>query len=183
MIRTGFVALAVLFASWPCLAQTDLENIRTRVKDGQKVSVTDDSGQVFNGRIGAVTVEGLTIQAEGKTADVRFDRIVRIDRPHDGLANGALIGLGAGAAFGLVAIAAEDGRNCDPMGFYCSDPTAGSYVAGTLLAAGLGTAIGVGVDALIHHKREIYRRGGVTHVTAAPAFGKGVRGAVVSVTW
>ena len=180
MIRTGFVALAVLFASWPCLAQTDVENIRTRVKDGQKVSVTDDSGQVFNGRVGAITAEGLKIQADGKNADVRFDRIVRIDRPHDSLANGALIGLGAGAAFGLVTIAAEENNNCD---FYCSDPTAGSYVAGTLLGAGLGTAIGVGVDALIHHKREIYSRAGGTHVTAAPAFGNGVRGAVVSVTW
>ena len=184
MIRTGSVALAVLFASSPCLAQTDVENIRSRVKDGQKVSVTDDSGQVFNGRVGAITAEGLRIQADGKNADVRFDRIVRIDRPHDGLANGALIGLGAGAAFGLVTIAVEDNRDCDPLGFYsCSGPTAGSYVPGTLLGAGLGTAIGVGVDALIHRKREIYRRAGGTHVTAAPAFGHGVRGAVVSVTW
>jgi hypothetical protein len=184
MIRTGSVALAVLFASSPCLARTDGENIRTRVKDGQQVSVTDESGQVFNGTIGAITADGLSIQADGKSADVRFDRIVRIDRPNDGLANGALIGLGAGAAIGLAALAAEDHRDCDPMAFYdCSDPTAGGYVAVTLLGAGLGTAIGVGVDALIHHKREIYRRGGGTHVTAAPAFGHGVRGAMVSVTW
>jgi hypothetical protein len=184
MIRTGSVALAVLFASSPCLARTDGENIRTRVKDGQRVSITDESGQVFNGTIGAITADGLSIQADGKSADVRFDRIVRIDRPNDGLANGALIGLGTGAAIGLAALAAEDHRDCDPMAFYdCSDPAAGGYVAVTLLGAGLGTAIGVGVDALIHHKREIYRRGDGTHVTAAPAFGHGVRGAVVSVTW
>jgi hypothetical protein len=183
MIRTASVALAVLFASSPCRAQTDVENIRTRVKDGQKVSVTDDSGQVLNGRIGAITGDGLRIQADQRSTDVRFDRIVRIDRPNDGLANGALIGLGVGAALGLAAIASEDSSDCDSMGYYCGDPTAGGYVAGTLLGAGLGTAIGVGVDALIHHRREIYRRGAGTQVTAAPAFGRGVRGGLVSVSW
>ncbi len=183
MIRAGSVALAVLFASSPCLAQTDVENIRTRVKVGQKVSVTDESGEVINGRIGAITADGLSMQADGKSADVRFDRIVRIDRPNDSLANGALIGLGAGAALGLATIAGEEDHDCDPVDIYCSDPTAGGYVAATLLGAGLGTAIGVGIDALIHRKREIYRRSGGTHVTAAPAFGHGVRGAVVSVTW
>jgi hypothetical protein len=186
IIRAGSVALAVLFASSPCLAQTDVEIIRTRVKDGQKVSITDDSGQVFMGKIGVITADGLRIQGDGKSADVRFDRIVRIDRPNDGLANGALIGLGAGAAVGLVAIAAEDqGGDCDSVAFqpYCSDPSAGGYVAVTLLGAALGTAIGVGIDALIRHKGEIYRRADGTHVTAAPSFGHGVRGAVVSVTW
>ena len=183
MIRTVSVLLAVLFASSPCLAQTDAENIRTRVKDGQKVSVTDDSGPVFNGRIGAITGDGLSIHADRKSTDVRFDRIVRIDRPGDGLANGALIGFVAGAAVGLAAIAADDASNCNPVGDpYCGDPSAGGYVGGALIVGGLGTAVGVGIDALIHHKREIYRRGG-THVTAAPAFGHGVRGGLVSVSW
>ena len=91
MIRTGSVALAVLFASSPCLAQSEFENIRSRVKDGQKVSVTDDAGQVFNGRIGAITADGLRMQVGGNSADVRFDRIVRINQPNNGLANGALM--------------------------------------------------------------------------------------------
>jgi hypothetical protein len=184
MIRTGSVALAVLFASSPCLAQTDVESIRTRVKDGQKVSVTDDGGQVFNGRISAITADGLSMQVGGKSADVRFDRIVRIDRPNDGLANGALIGLGVGAALGLATIAAEDHRDCEPLAMFdCSNPTAGGYAAVTLLGAGLGTAIGVGVDALIHHKREIYSRVGGAHAVIAPAIGRGVRGAAVTLTW
>ena len=155
-IRRASVALAILFASSPCLAQTDVENIRSRVKDGQKVSVTDDGGQVFDGRISAMTADGLRIQTSKMTADVRFDRIVRIDRPNDG----------------------------DPQEWFdCSDPTAGGYVAAALVGAGLGTAIGVGVDALIHRQREIYHRAGVAHATVAPALGRGVRGAVVTLTW
>jgi hypothetical protein len=51
MIRTCSIALAMLFASSPTFAQTDAENIRARVKDGQKVSITDDQGQEFKGRI------------------------------------------------------------------------------------------------------------------------------------
>ena len=183
-IRRASVALAILFASSPCLAQTDVENIRSRVKDGQKVSVTDDGGQVFDGRISAMTADGLRIQTSKTTADVRFDRIVRIDRPNDGLANGALIGLGVGAASGLALMAAEDNRDCDPQEWFdCSDPTAGGYLAAALVGAGLGTAIGVGVDALIHRQREIYHRAGVAHATVAPALGRGVRGAVVTLTW
>ena len=58
------------------------------MKDGQKVSITDDQGQEFNGRIGTVAADGLRMLVEGKRVDVAYDRIVRIDRPHDGLANG-----------------------------------------------------------------------------------------------
>jgi fermentation-respiration switch protein FrsA (DUF1100 family) len=56
-------------------------------------------------------------------------------------------------------------------------------VAGTLLFAGLGTAVGVGIDALIRRDRAIYRRGAGAHMTVAPALGRGVLGALVSVTW
>jgi hypothetical protein len=48
---------------------------------------------------------------------------------------------------------------------------------------GLGTAVGVGIDALIHRDREIYRRGGGALATVGPVLGRGLRGAVVSVTW
>jgi hypothetical protein len=183
-LRPGAIALAILFASSPCLAQTDAENIRSRVMDGQKVSVTDDGGQVFGGRISAITADGLRIQVGKTTADVRFDRIVRIDRPNDGLANGALIGFGVGAATGLALMVAEDNRDCDPLAWFdCSNPTAGGYAVATLVGAGLGAAIGVGVDALIYRQREIYRRTGGAQPTITPVLGPGVRGALVTLTW
>jgi hypothetical protein len=182
--RVHCIALAVLFASSSALAQTDAENIRARVKDGQKVSITDDQGQEFKGRIGILSTNALNIVADGKSVDVPYDRIVRVDRPNDSLANGALIGLGAGAALGFIAVAsADDNGDCSPGAFFCGDATTGNYVAGTFLMGGLGTAVGVGIDALIHHNREIYRRGDRAHTTVAPAMGRGVRGVVVSMTW
>jgi hypothetical protein len=183
MIRICSAALAILFASSPALAQTDTENIRARVKDGQKVSITDDQGQEFKGRIGTMAADGLSMLVDGNSVDVAYDRIVRIDRPNDSLANGALIGFGVGAALGLTAIATKDHSNCDPVLFDCTEPSAGGYVAGTLLVGGLGTAVGVGIDALIRRDRAIYRRGAGAHMTVAPALGRGVLGAFVSVTW
>jgi hypothetical protein len=183
-VRTGVVALtALLFASSPCPAQTEADAIRSCVKGGQKVSVTTDGGEVLEGRIDAITADGLSIRTAAASADVPFEQVVRIDRPHDGLGNGALIGLGTGAALGLIAAAADDDHgHCDNL-YTCSDYGGGGYAAVTLLGAGLGTAVGVAVDALVHGKREIYRRTGGRHVTASPAFGRGVRGAVVSITW
>jgi hypothetical protein len=184
MIRICSAAFAILFASSPTLAQTDAENIRARVKDGQKVSITDDQGQEFKGRIGTMAADGLSMLVDGKSVDLAYDRIVRIDRPNDSLANGALIGFGVGAALGLTAIAAEAHRDCDPLAWFgCSEPGAGGYIAGTLLLGGLGTAAGVGIDALIHRDREIYRRGAGAHATVAPALGRGALGACVLVTW
>ena len=57
-IRIYSAALALLFVSSPTLAQTNAESIRTRVKDGQKVSITDDQGQEFKGRIGTLATDG-----------------------------------------------------------------------------------------------------------------------------
>jgi hypothetical protein len=130
---------------------------------------------------------GLNMLVDGKTVDIPYDRIVRVDRPNDSLANGALIGLGSGAALGFLAIASSDDNGDCPSGsdgFFCGgDATTGNYLAGTLVIGGLGTAVGVAIDALIHRKREIYRRTGGAHTTVAPDIGRGIRGVVVSRTW
>lgn len=177
-------AVGVLLVSATAAAQTGDADIQGRVKEGQNVSITDDQGREFNGRIGNITAKGLTILSRGARQDVPYGEIVRIDRPHDSLANGALIGLAVGAALGFGAIASEDNRSCDPGTFFsCSDPGTGGYVAGAAILGGLGSDVGVGVDALIHRDRNIYRRGGSPRVTLSPAFGRGVRGATVSVSW
>ncbi len=184
LIRTCSVMLAFLFASSPAFAQTDAENIRARLKDGQKVSITDDHGQEFKGRIRTRAADGLNMIVDGQSVDVSYDRIVRVDRPNDSLANGALIGFGAGAALGLIAIAtSSEDPACQTEWFLCPETSSGGYVAGALLMGAVGTAVGVGFDALIHRDREIYRRGAGAHATVAPALGRGVRGVVVSMTW
>ena len=179
LIGAYSVALAALAASSPAWSQSVAESIQARVKHGQRVSITDDQGQEINGRISALTADGLTMLVDGQAAEVPYDRIVRIDRPTDSLANGALIGLGVGVALGLAAVATDDPSQCAS----CGETSTGDYVAGTLLLGGLGTAVGVGIDALIHRDREIYRRGGRPQATVAPILGHGVHGAVATLTW
>jgi hypothetical protein len=184
MTGTYSVVLAILFASSPASAQTDTEKIRARVKHGQKVSITDDQGQEIKGRISTMTADGLTILVDGQSADVPYDRIVRIDRPNDILKNGALIGFGVGAALGVLAMASySEPEGCQAVRAWgCGEPSAGGMFAGTLLLGGLGTAVGVGIDALIRRDSKIYQRGGA-HATLSPVLASGVRAARASLRW
>jgi hypothetical protein len=47
----------------------------------------------------------------------------------------------------------------------------------------LGTAVGVGIDALIRRDRVIYQRAGQLQTRIAPVVGTRVRGALVAVSW
>jgi hypothetical protein len=121
----------------------------------------DDQGREFNGRITTIAADSLTVTPDrAPRVVVPFAQIVKIDRPQDILANGALIGFGGGAALGFGLLAADDAKSCDPATFFdCSDPTGAGYIAVTLVVGALGTAVGVAFDAMIHRDRGIYRRG------------------------
>jgi hypothetical protein len=165
-------------------AQSDADRIRQRVKEGQEVRITDDQGREWHGRIDALTPDNLTVVTHDRQrTDLAYGTILRIDRPHDSLANGALIGLVSGAALGLGLVIAEE--DCEPdMGvFGCDEPTAPSYVAAPLVAGGLGAAIGVGIDALIKKDANLFLRTGGARVRLAPAVGPGLRAVMVSVRW
>jgi hypothetical protein len=164
-------------------AQED-ERIRGSVKDGQRVVVIDDQGRELAGKIDRVGADSLRLLVRDQPTDVRLADIVRIDRPPDTLANGAGIGFGVGAVLGLTALALEDARACDPgVWFDCSDPSIASYVLVPLVTGGLGTAIGVGIDALVRRDRTIYQRGRTVRTTVVPAIGHGMRGVVLAVSW
>lgn len=136
------------------------------------------------GRVAALTPDTLTlVTRDRERRDVSYGTIFRIDRPHDGLANGAAIGLASGATLGLIAVLTEEARECEPAGFFsCGDPTAGAYVLVPLVIGGLGAGIGVGIDALVRREGNLYRRS-AARVALAPALGRGVRGFRVSVSW
>jgi hypothetical protein len=181
----AFVGLALLLTSNHAAAQTQADDIRARVKERQKVSITDDQGREVNGRITTIAADALTITPDrAPRVVVPYGQIVRIDRPHDTLANGALIGLGFGAALGFAGMAADDHKSCDPGAFLdCSDTTGVGYIAGTLFVGALGSAVGVGVDVLIRRDRGIYRRGERAELVVSPVLARGRRGAVFSMSW
>jgi hypothetical protein len=184
----AFVGVVLLLTPGHASAQTEADDIRARVKERQKVSITDDQGREVNGRITTIAGDTLTLAPDrAPGVVVPYAQIVRIDRPHDTLANGALIGFGVGAALGFGLMAAEDLESCepDPEFFFssCSDPTAVGYVASTLVGGALGTAVGVAFDAMIRRDRGIYRRGERAQVGLSPVLARGRRGAVLSMSW
>jgi hypothetical protein len=164
-------------------AQSDADRIRQRVKEGQKVRITDDQGREWHGRVGTFTPDNLTVVTDDRERnDFPYGTILRIDRPHDSLANGALIGLASGAAFGLAVVISEE-HDCEPGYLFCSDPSAGAYVLVPMVFGGLGAAVGVGIDALIRKDPSLFRRTGAARVTLTPAVGPDLRAVMVSVRW
>ena len=172
----------------PPAAQTagpsDADAIRQRVKEGQKVRITDEQGREWQGRIDALTPDNLVLLTKDRQRrDVPYGVILRIDRPRDTLANGALIGFISGAVFGLLAVAAEENSDCEPGVFLsCGDPTAAAYVLLPAILGGAGAGIGIGIDALVRRDPTLFRRGD-SRVMLAPSLGRGVRGLSLSVRW
>ncbi len=166
-------------------AQSDADRIRQRVKEGQKVRITDDQGREWHGRIGALAPDSLVlVTKDQQEKNVPYPTILSIQRPPDTLVNGALIGLASGAALGFLAVITEENAECEPGVFFsCGEPTAGAYVAVPLVLGGLGTAIGVGIDALVRRDANLFHRSGNARVTLAPALGRGVRALTVSMQW
>ena len=164
--------------------QSDAETIRQRVKEGQKVRVTDEQGREWQGRISALAPDKLVLfTREHEQRDLPYATIVRIDRPRDGLGNGALIGLGTGAALGLLSIIAEE-STCEPAEFFgCGFSDGQFYVAALAFGGGVGAAIGVGIDALIKKDPNLFRRGGAPRVTVAPTIARERQGITVSLRW
>jgi hypothetical protein len=99
------------------------------------------------------------------------------------LANGAPIGFVSGAAYGLLAVVAEENADCDPGAiFSCGDPAAAAYVVIPPVLGAIGAGIGVAIDALIRRDPPLFRRGD-SRVMLAPSLGGGVRGFSLSVRW
>jgi hypothetical protein len=165
-------------------APSEADTIRQHVKEGQKVRVTDDQGREWQGRIDTFAADNLVLLTKDRQRrDVPYAAILRIDRPHDGLANGALIGFVSGAVVGLLALVAEENAECEPEGFFsCGAPTAGAYVVVPAIFGGAGAGIGMGIDALVRRDSTLFRRGH-SPVMLAPSLGRGVRGLSLSVRW
>jgi hypothetical protein len=174
-LRVGAAfTIALLVACGSASAQTAVDDLPNRVKQGQKVSVTDEHGRTVRGRIVDMTPDSLAIARGDGREEVQYARIVSIDTV-DELRNGALIGLGIGLGFFMVdaALAASDGLTLNAAGYVL---LGGVY-------AGLGAGAGAGIDALIGGNRNVYQRGRGARLSIAPSFGRDRLGAAIGISW
>ena len=163
---------------------SDADAIRQRVQAGQKVRITDDQGREWQGHIDDLAADNLVLLTKDRQRrDVPYAAILKIDRPHDTLANGALIGFVSGAVYGLLAVVVEENADCDPGAFFsCGDPTGAAYVVIPPVLGAIGAGIGVAIDALVRRDPTLFRRGD-SRVMLAPSLGRGVHGLSLSVRW
>jgi hypothetical protein len=177
VILASVIALAPRSAA----AQAAAPPLAQLVERGEKVVVVDDDGQEIEGRIESITSTILALRVQGRPVDVAIDRVVRVDRPRDGLGNGALIGMGTTVSLSMIGIIAAQ-NSCHHGHYACAPPPAWVVLWAAGSSAALGAGIGVAIDAMIHSERAIYRRGGV-RAAISPTIVRGVRGASVSVSW
>ena len=190
MTFTSLLLLAFIGSSSTASAQTAAD-VRATLKDGDKVSIIDDRGRKFGGRVVEVSAEVITITSRDERTDVPFAQIFTIDRKKDSVLNGALMGLGVGVALGFWQASSGDAdyyQGDDPFcgyGFFdnCTDPEDSStltYVAGW---GTLSALVGAAADALIYSRdRSVYRRSATT-LSFTPVVNGGRKGAAVSLSW
>ena len=175
------LALAALLVAAPSLGQTAPVRLDDLIKIDQKIEVLDDQGHETKGRVSVLSDTAVSISANREVTVIPFEHITRISRPHDGLMNGTLIGLGTGALLGLLGSTIGTDA-CDPSAIVCFEGP--RYVgAATLLFGAIGAGVGVAVDALIQRDRIVYSGKPRPHTRVAPIIGPSARGAVVSLTW
>jgi len=187
MKRYSAVILAVAFWSAipgpsQVLAQqvSSFEQLQLLVKPGDKIEVFGTDGKSAKGKIENLTPTSLRLAIKGSLRDyAQKDALLIKQKRSDSLANGAIIGAvaGGGLAGGIViAYCSEEGCNGDGA----------QITAAVLVYAGLGAAIGVGVDAIFKHWQTIYKLPEQTtlrNLSVSPLLTGGTRGAVLRVSF
>lgn len=149
------------------------------VKVGQTVDIIDDQGRETHGKVKLVTLKSISLDGAGLVTQIPIEHITQIARPKDGLGNGAWIGFSVGAGLGFLS---SVGSSVECAGFVCVGGPRW-VIMSTLVTGAVGAAIGVGVDALIHRNRVLYRRATGSQTRMAPLIGPDRVGGAVAVTW
>ena len=150
------------------------EQLQLLVGPQDRVTVTDSTGQELTGRITSLSPASLTLRVEGsqRVFDEADVGDIRQRRP-DSLNNGALTGFFTGVAVGGLLVMGANGSS-DDFGL-----AGGMYLTSTF--AGLGAALGIGIDTAIVGRRVIYRSTGSTRrLIVSPLLARGRRGVAVS---
>jgi hypothetical protein len=132
-------------------AQSGSENWSgLRSSNLQTVYVLDRSGTETSGKLLGLNPDSLVLLVDG--TERRFDMatVARVQK-RDSLKNGTIVGAIVGVAMGLAAAGISDCPGDDPGGS-CGGVRAATFA----VSAGMYTAIGAGIDALIRGRSTIY---------------------------
>ena len=146
------IVLGVSAAAQAQQPAQSFDQLQVVARLGETITVTDTSGRDTRGMLADLTPASLVLIVDGMRRDFKEGDVDRVrQRRGDSLRNGALWGLGTGAVLGLVL--AAFGAAAD--GGYADKATA---IVPVVITGGLGSAVGVGVDAIIEGQQVIYTR-------------------------
>ena len=160
-VACGALAIFVTSAADAQQVATSFAQLQVLLKAGDTVYITENRGQPeWQTRIVGVTASSLAVSADGVRRELSENNVQRIRRRlPDSRKNGALIGFLVGAAGST---AAAKGLESPP------GSCAGGCLAGNVLyGGGVGALVGLGIDALIQGKKDIYLKDAATHVSLA----------------
>jgi hypothetical protein len=145
-----------------------------QLKRGARVSLTDDSGPTIKATITAVSASSLTaVTARGNVETFSETHVRELARRQRNAGKGAKIGLGVGAALGLVEALQQDNSEEQVLA-----------LGGAIVMAGMGAGVGALVGANVFSERMIYRAPGAnqhTTVAVAPILSKNRAGVFASI--
>jgi hypothetical protein len=124
------------------------QELQLLVKPGDKISVTNMQGVITQGKIEGISASKLSLKTKSSILELSESDVSRIRQKRgDSLKNGAIIGTAIGGGFALLGIFSCNG---------VCEGSAGDLVGGGLIVTGLGTTVGIGIDALVKHQELIY---------------------------
>jgi hypothetical protein len=137
----------VLLAPAPAAAQEPVKAfdlLNTRLKVGDTVWVTDASGREVKGKLTELTATSLTLNGGDRRTFKGPDVRTILERPHDSLKFGTLLGLVIGVGLGAFSAGTAEGNASEVLGAIA-------------ILGGMGAGIGCGIDAMIPMpKRPVY---------------------------
>ena len=145
VLRAGLMVLVVGAMAADSAAQTparSFDELRARVKNGETVTLTDQTGREVTGKVAALSHSGLTLSHGGGTLTLMESQVSLVQhRQSDSLLNGVLIGAAVGGVPAYLLVAAANCHDC--RGF-------------ALFWAAIGAGIGLGVDGYVRSNRTVF---------------------------
>jgi hypothetical protein len=134
---------------------TSFAELEKDVKPGQTVYLTSANGDVKKGKLERFTGTSADVNISGGT--VRFlERDTLRIAVREPLWHGAVIGAASGLVLGSAGEQAADFYSFCPTAEGLGPCESGMPVRGMLIGAGLGAAIGAGIDALVWRRTRIF---------------------------
>ena len=147
-------------------AQYDFSQLQTTLKQNDRLTLTTDSGTKIEGKLIEATPDQIVLNLKGGPQQIPASRILKVQRKHNGVFLGAVIGAAAGILPALT------------LSAYLHNEGGDSAMA--LAPIGLGVGVGIGIDALLSTKKTMYERNPNQRLTLSPVLDRNRLGARVA---